>query len=74
MTRLKQLLGEIEEDERAVLLCLIEAYPRQITKDELALRTGYEARGGGFNNALSRLRTMDLIEGGTVLKACDDLF
>lgn len=67
-------LSQVAKAERAVLLCLIEAYPRQITKDELALRTGYESRGGGFNNALSRLRTMDLIEGGTVLKACDDLF
>jgi hypothetical protein len=34
---------------------------------------GYEANGGGFNNALSRLRTLELIGGRGELRASDDL-
>lgn len=35
--------------------------------------TGYEAKGGGFNNALSALRTLELITRGAVIKASDNL-
>ena len=35
-----------------------------MSKDELATRTGYEVTGGGFNNALGKLRTLELIERG----------
>lgn len=42
--------------------------------EDLAARTCYEARGGGFNNALSRLRTLELIEGRQELKAAEELF
>lgn len=30
--------------------------------------------GGGFNNALSRLRTVELVKGRGELKASEDLF
>lgn len=45
-----------------------------LTKLELAERAGYEASGGGFNNALPRLRTLELIEGRADLRASADLF
>jgi len=40
----------------------------------VAVKTGYEANGGGFNNALGRLRTLELVQGRGELKASDDLF
>jgi hypothetical protein len=35
-----------------------------ISRERLAELTGYAADGGGFGNALSRLRTLELIERG----------
>jgi hypothetical protein len=35
----------------------------------MARASGYEVTGGGFNNALSRLRSFDLISGKDMLKA-----
>jgi hypothetical protein len=29
----------------------------------VAAKAGYEASGGGFNNALGRLRTLELVQG-----------
>ncbi len=40
---------------------------------EVAERTDYAASGGGFNNALSRLRTLDLIGGSGDLRVADTL-
>ena len=40
----------------------------------MAAAAGYEASGGGFNNALSRLRTLELVSGRGDLRASDDLF
>jgi uncharacterized protein len=34
----------------------------ELTKEALAKAAGYEPTGGGFNNALSRLRTLELIQ------------
>ncbi len=34
-----------------------------LTKKEVAARAGYEAKGGGFNNAIGRLRTLELVQG-----------
>lgn len=48
--------------ERMALEFLVEAWPNSKTKDEIAEGTGY-AVGGTFNNALGRLRTLELIEG-----------
>lgn len=61
--------------ERAALAAIVAAYPNPVTKEEVAAETGYEAGGGGFNNALGRLRTIGLIEGSKdALKASADLF
>lgn len=56
-----------------ILGALVEAWPNAITKDELADRTGYVADGGGFNNALGRLRRLELISGSQELRAADTL-
>lgn len=42
-------------------------------KDFVALKAGYEPSGGGFNNALSRLRTLGLVEGSKKLVLAEEL-
>ena len=59
--------------ERAILQALAQAHPGSLTKEQVGAATGYEATGGGFNNALSRLRTLTLIEGRGELRASDTL-
>jgi hypothetical protein len=49
---------------RAILEVLIDAYPRSLSADQIADFTGYSATSGGFRNALSRLRTLELAHGG----------
>lgn len=61
--------------ERSILQYLHGLYPSMATKDDVAERTGYAPDGGGFNNALSRLRTLELITGTKeALRASSDLF
>lgn len=61
--------------ERLVLSHLHGIYPSAAAKEEVAQAAGYEPSGGGFNNAISRLRTLELITGpGTALRASEDLF
>ena len=68
-------LGQLGKAERAILQALIDAHPiGSLSKEELADITGYQATGGGFNNALSRLRTLELIDGRNELKAAEVLF
>ena len=50
------------------------AYPAALNKEEVASWTGYKESGGGFNNALGRLRTLELVQGRGELRASDDLF
>lgn len=42
-------------------------------KDFVALKAGYEPEGGGFRNALSRLRTLGLIEGSKKIVLAEEL-
>jgi uncharacterized protein len=60
--------------ERLILDALTQAYPDALTKEEVAANAGYEPRGGGFNNALGRLRTLELVQGRGELRASDNLF
>ena len=60
--------------ERLILEALTQVYPNALTKDELAVNAGYEPSGGGFNNALSRLRTLELAQGRGELRASDNFF
>ncbi len=47
---------------------LTQSYPDALTKEEVAVKTGYEANGGGFNNALGRLRVLKLVQGRGEIK------
>ena len=60
--------------ERLILETLTRAFPDPLSKDEVAARAGYEANGGGFNNALGRLRTLELVQGRGELRTSGDLF
>jgi hypothetical protein len=65
---------QLGKAERATLEALVVVYPKGMTKEEVAARAGYEPNGGGFNNALSRLRSLELISGRGELVASEDLF
>jgi hypothetical protein len=69
-------LGQLGKAEREALQVLYDAYPEALSKEEVARRTpsGYAPDGGGFANALSRLRTLELIQGRGELRASDTLF
>jgi uncharacterized protein len=60
--------------ERLILETLTQAYPAGLNNEDVAARAGYEANGGGFNNALGRLRTLELVQGRGELRASDNLF
>lgn len=73
---LQHWLGQLSKAEREILEVLAKEFPRELSKEEVAAATptGYEPNGGGFNNALSRLRTLELISGRGALRASEDLF
>lgn len=67
-------MSQLGKAERVILQQVAIAYPSAITKETLAERTEYAANGGGFNNALGRLRTLELITGSQDIKASAELF
>ncbi len=56
-----------------ILDALAQAHPGDLSVDELAEATGYQAAGGGFRNALGRLRTLHLIYGRGRVALADEL-
>lgn len=71
---LEYWLNQLSKAERSILAALAERYPKSMTKESLGQATGYEPNGGGFNNALSRLRTLELIAGRGEIIASETLF
>lgn len=67
-------LSQLGRAEREILRVLASAYPTTLTKEDVAREAGYEVRGGGFNNALGKLRTLELVHGRTELQAAEELF
>ncbi len=63
-------MNRVGKAERAIL----EAASRGLTsKDAIASAAGYAPDGGGFNNALGRLRTLGLIVGRGTIELHEDL-
>lgn len=56
-------LGKSDKAQRAILEALLDVFPENLTHDELAAATNYSPTSGGFKNALSKLRTLELISG-----------
>lgn len=71
---LQHWMGQLGKAERVTLDILTQVHPNSLSKEETAKLAGYQPNGGGFNNALSRLRTLELIEGRGELRASDCLF
>lgn len=74
----RELLGHwvtrLGKAERAFLEQLYEVYPGMLTKQDLSDRTGYSTTSSGFANALSKLRTLELIEGYQEMAASEAFF
>jgi hypothetical protein len=66
-------IGQLSKAEAAALRVLLAEWPGALPKSEIAARAGYAAEGGGFNNALSRLRTLQLIDGYGEIRADETL-
>ena len=60
--------------EQLILETLTQVYPDALSKEEVAAKAGYEPNGGGFNNTLGRLRTLELVQGRGQLQASENLF
>jgi hypothetical protein len=71
---LQHWYGQLGKAERAVLQALAEVFPHTMTVEQVADVAGYEPGGGGFRNALGRLRTLELINGRGELRASEELF
>lgn len=66
--------------EREILRVLYEAGGKELTKETIAAQTQsdrgepYDPNGGGFNNAVGRLRTYELITGRGAIRAAREFF
>lgn len=62
-------LAKLGKCERAILEQLTSIYPDPLSVEELGAATGYAPTSGSFNNALGKLRTLELIERGRPVRA-----
>jgi len=67
-------MRQLPKAERAILEVLTRPPRRYLSKEAVAIEAGYEVTGGGFHNALSRLRTLLLVEGKAEIAASERLF
>jgi hypothetical protein len=58
----RMVLDRLDGPERRILQPLLDAYPDDLGKDQVAEASGYSQGGGAFNNPLGRLRTLGLID------------
>jgi hypothetical protein len=66
-------INKLGRCESLILKFLVDNYPTQFNSQQVGEATGYSSSSGGFNNALGRLRTLELITRGP-LKATSDFF
>lgn len=68
-------LGELGDSGAARLLkAIADAYPNTLTNAEAGERASLSHQSGTFSTYLSKLRTLELIEGRGELRAADELF
>lgn len=65
--------GQLGKAERVILNVLVDQWPSAVSTEHVAQWTGYSATSGGFRNALSRLRSLELASGRGELVAADEL-
>lgn len=68
------VMDKIDGPLRKILHPIFEAYPHGLTHESAGERAGYSHTSGTWATYLSRLRTLDLIEGRGELKASNWLF
>ena len=71
---LEHWLKQLGKAERLILSHLTAIYPAAASKEDVGAATGYEPSGGAFNNAIGKLRTLELVKGRGELRASEDLF
>lgn len=64
---------KLSKAERSILLVLVQQWPQPVDIPRIAELTGYQPTSGGFRNALSKLRSLDLAAGRGELRANDVL-
>lgn len=57
-----EVLARLPAPQAKLLRALLDCWPDSMSREELAMRTGYSPTSGGFANLLGRLRTGALIE------------
>ncbi len=67
-------MRKLGKAERAAFEVLVRIYPEEIDRDALAAEAGYTPGTGGINNAIGRLRTLELAVGRVRLRANETLF
>lgn len=68
-------LGKLGNSGAArILQTLHDVYPNSLTKEEIGERAQISSAGGTFSTYLSRLRSLELIEGNRDIKASGELF
>jgi superfamily II helicase len=68
------VLAKIDTPLQRILTPILEAYPNGLTHDDAGERAGYSSSSGTWATYLSRLRSLDLIDGRGELRAQDWLF
>lgn len=58
----EQLYARLPKSQAAILRALVEHFPREMAKNDLAEQTGQSPTSGGYFNNLGRLRTLGLID------------
>jgi hypothetical protein len=66
-------MNQLGRAERAILGTLLSAWPQSMTATDVAAATDYSPQGGGFRNALGKLRTLQLIDGYGEMRADETL-
>lgn len=73
---LRHWLAELGNSGAArILLALAEYHPHELNYEQIGVKAGISHTSGTFGTYLSKLRTLELIQGGRgMLKASDELF
>jgi len=58
-------MSKLGKAERTILRVLLDVWPGELARDEVAERSGYSPTSSGFANALGKLRSLQLVNGLT---------
>lgn len=67
-------LNKLGGGARRMLTVLCSVYPATMSRDELGAKADVSPAGGSFDTYMSRLRTLELVEGRGEFRASEELF